>query len=143
MTGGFFHHTEAQRFGLNEEAEAYLYTEAMVHQIYALAVLYRLALLGKGKWATPEFFFKSVGKGLAEHERESELAPGSVSSFVFKRLMDMGNLSPEQTRDGEHFNQSVALVREYDPSADKSAIHVALQKASEEYFSHARKMFGI
>ena len=141
LTGGFFHYTEAESFQLNIDASSYLYTEALAHQIYTLGLIYGQALVGKEKWATPEHFFKSVAKGITEHEKEQSLLPGSISSFVFKRFMEIEELTPEKRRNGEHFNQSVELVKKKDPSADVNAIRKALEKASRDYYAQARKMF--
>lgn len=141
LTGAFFHHTEAEKFQLNQEASSYLYTEALAHQIYMLGLIFGQTCVGKEKWATPEFFFKSVAKGITEHEKEETLQIGSISSFVFKRFMEMEELSPEKRLNGEHFWQSVTLVQNKDSSADGDKICKALENASEKYYSQARKMF--
>ncbi len=141
MTGGFFHHSEVDGFGLNKEASSFLYTEALSHQIYALGLIFGETLVGKEKWATPEFFFESVGKGIAEHEKEQSLMPGSVSSFVFKRFMEIENLTPQERNNGEHFNQSTCLIKGKDISANSDDIVKALMTATEQYYSKAKKMF--
>lgn len=141
MTGAYFHHSRIPEFKLNEEASAWLYTEALAHQIYALGSMYGRALVGKNEWATPEFFFKAVGKGLGESEREQKLAPNSVASFVLKRFLEMEELSAEQRKNGEHFRQSFSLIQKKDSSANSAAILKALEEASTSYFQDARRMF--
>ena len=125
LTGGIFHYTDVDRFHLNKDASSYLYTEAIAHQIYALGLVFGQTFVGKENWATLEFFFTSVAKGISEHEQKESLQPGSISSFVFKRFAEMEELSPDNRRNGEHFNQSIALVKHKDPSADGVAIRKA------------------
>ncbi|MGH8502546.1 MAG: hypothetical protein ACREVE_08740 [Gammaproteobacteria bacterium] len=141
MTGAYFHHTKVAELGLNDEASAWLYTEGLAHQIYALGLVYGKAFVGKEKWATPDFFFASVGKGLAEADKENGLPPTATSSFVFKRFLEMEALSGEERHKGEHFRQSVVAVQKKDARASAQQIIQALEAASSSYFQDVRKMF--
>lgn len=143
MTGAYFHHSRVPQFGLNEEASAWLYTEALAHLIYTLSLLYGHALTGKETWATPEFFFKAVAKGIGESEKEQGLAQHSVTSFVLKRVVEMDLLSGEQRTNGEHLKQSAILVQKKDQSANATEITAALEQASMNFYQDARKMFGV
>ena len=44
LVGGFFHAENADEYGLNEEASAWLYTEALAHQVYDLIVIFNNTL---------------------------------------------------------------------------------------------------
>jgi hypothetical protein len=142
MTGAYFHHSKVPKFGLNDAGSGWLYSEALAHLIYTLNLLIG-NVLGGEKWATPEFFFKAVAKGVRESERELGLAGDSVLSFVIKRVVEMDALSSEQRTNGEHLRQSVALIQKMDPSANGSAIAKELAEASIIFFQDARKMFGV
>lgn len=143
MTGAYFHHSQTPEFGLNEEASAWLYTESIAHLIYTLNLLYAHAPGAREVWATPEFFFKAVAKGLNESEQEQGLAQNSVLSFVVKRVVEMDGLSGAERSSGEHLRQSAALVGKKDASGNGKAIAEALEKASMTFFEDARKMFGL
>jgi len=143
LTGGFFHYTQAQRFGLNDEATSWLYTEALAHQIYMLGLLYKNSTLGKYKWATYEFSIKSITSALTDHEIKEGLTPGSISSFVFKRCYEIDQLTPKERETGEEYSQSAKLIADKDPRANQKNITKALENAVGSYFEQARKMFGI
>lgn len=53
MNGAFFHINEAENYGLNEAASAWVYTKAQALQIYILVVVFNNTLGRKHSWATP------------------------------------------------------------------------------------------
>lgn len=143
MTGAYFHHSRVVNLGLNDSAGAYLYSEALAHQIYALGLAYGRALVGKENWATPDFFLKSVANGIRESEKEQGLIPGSMVSVLLKRFVDFECLSPQQRSENEHFADSAKRVRERDARADEQELIHALEDATRKYFGDVSKMFGL
>jgi len=143
LSGGFFHHTQAQKFNLNDEATAWLYTQALVHQIYMLGVLYKHSTMGKYKWATPDFLTKNIDSALTEHEIIEGLTPGTRRSFIFKRCIEMDNLTPKERETGQHYHHSAKLVAEKDSNANEASIARTLEGVVDSYFQQARKMFGV
>jgi len=143
LTGGFFHYSQAQEFGLNKEATAWLYTQALVHQIYMLGVLYKHSTMGKYKWATADFMVKNIANILTDHEIKQGLTAGTISSFVFMRCSEMDNLTPKERETGEHYLQSAKLIADKDDSVNIENISKRLNSVAYTYFEHARKMFDI
>lgn len=143
LTGGFFHHSQAENFGLKDSACAYLYSEALAHQIYSLGLIYGRSLTGKHNWATPEFFFRNVGEALAEEEKNQSLPPGALSRVLLNRFVEFESISPEERRNGAHLQQSAFRVAERDPSADTNSITKALDEAASSFYVEAKRMFGL
>ncbi len=141
LIGGFFHVQHAEEYGLNEQASAWLYTEALAHQIYVLIVIFNNTLAKEYSWATPQFAMKAINEAITEYEIQEDSTPGSVSSFIFRRCAEMDTLSPQKRVDGEHFRQSAWKVAEFDSRADQDAIAGRLSAVAMEYFDGAVKMF--
>lgn len=141
MSGGYFHHSHAAAFGLNEQATAYLYTDAIAHQIYALGYIASRALSGK-KWAGPDFFFGAVVRGLREAEARAELAPDSMVSVALKRYSELEAIPTESAANGGRYFDTVRRVKDFDPGANEQAIKDALETATMAYFHDASKMFA-
>lgn len=141
LIGGFFHITDVAKFGLNENAAGYLYTEAQAHQIYILTVIFQHTLANEKSWATPAFAIKAINDAATDFELEHSVSPGSISSFVFRRCTEMDNLTPQERVDGRHFSQSAERIIERDPAANKQAIVRALESATRDFFDHAVRMF--
>lgn len=141
VLGSFYQHSQAEEHGLNERATAFLYSEALAHQLYALGQNYGLSLVGKHKWATPEFFLRNVAGILIDQEREQQLPPGALSEVLLNRFMDFEQMSPQDRKDGRHFKQSATLVAERDSSANAAIISKSLEQCSRSFFDQARKVF--
>ena len=99
LIGGFFHVTDAAKFRLNEEASAYLYTEAEAHQIYILTCMFQSTLAKEKSWATSAFAIKAINDAATDYEIEHGISPGSISSYVFRRCAEIDNLSPQERHD--------------------------------------------
>lgn len=141
LIGGFFHVQHAEEFGLNEQASAWLYTEALAHQIYVLIVISNNTLAKRYGWATPEFAVKAITEAITNFETQEGSTPGSISSFVFRRCAEMDSLSPQERVDGEHFRQSARKIKALDPKTDEERIVERLDAVAREYFDVAVKMF--
>jgi hypothetical protein len=143
LTGGYFHHSQVEAFELNPEASAWLYTEGLAHQVYALGLIYTNTVLGNHTWATPQFFFESVRAAMSEHEGFNSLPSGSISSFVFPRLETFQNFDRLQLVAGKQFELSAGDTMARDPKADVPRITQALKAATDSYFDGAKRMFGL
>jgi hypothetical protein len=141
LIGGFFHVQDAEKYGLNKQASAWLYTEAIAHQIYALIVIFNNTLEKKHVWANTEFVLKAINNAITDWELQEGLTPGSVSSFIFRRCTEMDALTGQERIHGEHFRQSARKVAEFDPRADQESIANRLSSVAREYFDNAVKMF--
>jgi len=141
LIGGFFHVQHAGEFGLNEQASAWLYTEALAHQIDVLIVISNNTLAKRYRWATPEFAVKTINEAITDYEIQEGFTPGSISSFVFRRCAEMDSLSPQERVNGQHFCQSARKIKEFDPGADEELIVKKLGAVAREYFAIAVKMF--
>lgn len=142
LIGGFFHVDHTNEFDLNEEAAAWLYTEALAHQIYMLTAIFHNTLGRKYKWATTEFMFKAISEAITEYELEQGAVPGGIASFVFRRCAEIDSMRPEQRTSGVHFVDSANKVAELDSSADIAAIAERLAMVTKEYFDAAHPMFA-
>jgi hypothetical protein len=143
VDGGFFEQSEVEKFGLNESASAFLYSEALAHQIYALGLIYGSSLVGKNRWATPAFFFQNVGEVLVEEEHAQGLPPGALSKVLLNRFMDFEGLPARDRQAGKHFDQSASMVAQRDASADIEKISETLESCSSTFFNQAKKVFGL
>ncbi len=141
LIGGFFHVQHAEEFGLNEQASAWLYTEALAHQIYVFTVISNNTLAKQYGWATPEFVLKAINEAITDYETQEGSPPGSISSFVFRRCAEMDSLSPQERVAGEHFRRSARKIMELDPMADEERIVERLDAVAREYFDVALRMF--
>jgi hypothetical protein len=143
LSGVIFHPTQAQKFGFNEEATFWLYSEALAHQIYMLCMLYKHTTpQHKYKWATPHFSINNISKVLIAYELKVGLAPSSTSSFIFERCCEIDELSPKEREIGMHYLQSAKLIVEKDTTANKEIIVQTLKHIASTYVVEARGMFG-
>jgi len=132
LTGAYFHHSEVQRFGLNDGGSAWLLTEAYAHQFYALGCITTHACR-KDKWATFDFFVESAMKGIREAEQEGGMNAEQLAPTLLKRYRDFEAFGGEERIRGEHFRTSAILISEQDKSADIEAITQALSSSTQRY----------
>ena len=148
LIGGYFHVDDLKQFGLNKQASAWLYTEAIAHQIYALSVISNNTIMNKYRWATADFVNRTIHEAITDFEfseapiSEGLYAPGTISSIVLKRCAEMDRLMPQQRADGEQFWQSAKMISEVDQGANESEIVEKLASVTQEYFHAAIKMFN-
>lgn len=140
MTGRYFHHSDAAQFGLNDDAAAFLYTDAIAHQVYALGFVARKALNGKS-WATSDFFFMSIGRGIREGEENSGLQKDTMLSVLLKRFEEFEKMPSSEAAQGGRYQDTAERVKSRDPNADKTEICAVLDKATGEYFKDVAQMF--
>ncbi len=141
LKSGFFSAQYAEDYGLNEQASAWLYTEALAHQIYVLIAIFNNTFGKKYEWATPQFMIKAINEAIVDYEIQEGSTPGSISSFIFRRCAEMDALSPQDRVAGEHFRQSASKVAEFDSQADRAAIADRLSIVAKQYFDNAINMF--
>lgn len=139
MTGAYFHHTEAVKFGLNDNASAYLYTEALVHQIQALGFISSQALSGNS-WANWDFFIHAVVAGISEGDKEFGLNVSSLVPVIFKRIMEFQSMPTSSKR--ETYVDSARRVKALDHRADEAALCAALEGATMKYLTDVARMFA-
>lgn len=142
LTGGFFHYSDAQKFGLNEQATAWLYTEALALQIYTLVTIFNNKLGGRHKWANVEFVVEAIEKATKEYEKENGLKYGSVGHFVINRMVEIDQMAPDQRRGKEHLWESAQKVKNFDKFAPEEELVDSLDSACLNYFNNAIKMFS-
>lgn len=143
VRGGFIDNNSRQNLGLNTEANSYLHSEIMAHQLYSLGLIYGRALVGKHNWATPEFFFRSVAKALAEGETAQHLPAESLSRVLLERFLDFEGLSPEERKARAHVRQSAMRVSERDERVPMPHIEEVIENAAASFFRQAKGVFGI
>ncbi|MCP4319550.1 MAG: hypothetical protein GY789_27090 [Hyphomicrobiales bacterium] len=141
LSGGFFHVQDAEEYGLDEPASAWLYTEALAHQIYVLIVIFNNTLVKKHSWATTQFAIKAINAAITDYEIQVGSTPGSMSAFIFRRCSEIDALPPQARVDGEHFRQSTRKVAEFDSRADQEKIAHRLESVANEFFNNAINMF--
>ena len=141
LIGGFFHVEHTEEFGLNDEASAWLFTEAIAHQIYVLFVIFNNTLAKKYRWATHDFALKAVSDAMVDFELEGGQPPGVISSITLRRCTEMDALTAAEGASGAHYRQSAAKVAEHDPTANKDAIEERLSSVARRYFENAKPMF--
>jgi hypothetical protein len=142
LTGAYFHHSEIEKFGLNESASAWLYTEAIAHHVYALGYI-SSAALKKEKWANLEFFFESAIDGMKEAEQHGGPSAEQLAPSVLNRYGEFEFFSGQDRIEGAHYRSSAELIARQDSTADLELITNALRKSTERYVADARKMFDI
>jgi antitoxin component of RelBE/YafQ-DinJ toxin-antitoxin module len=139
MTGAYFHQTEVAQFGLNDDASAYLYTEALIHQIQALGYISNKALSGKS-WADWDFFIGSVVAGISEGDKEFGLTVSTLVPIIFKRIMEFESMPTNSKQ--ETYADSARRVKERDHRADEAALCAALEEATRKYFADVVRLFA-
>lgn len=142
LTGAYFHHSDVQKYGLNNEGSAWLLTEAYAHQFYALSCITAHACR-KDKWATLDFFMESAIEGIREAEREGGMKTEQLTPILLKRYDDFEAFDGEARTRGEHYKSSAILISKHDESADVEAITQALSKSTQRYMNDVGKMFGV
>lgn len=138
MIGHYFHHTDAAQFGLNDDATAYLWTEALVHQIQALGFIADKALSGKS-WVDGNFFWHAVADGISEGDKEFGLSISPLVPIIYKRIAEFNAMPTSSKR--ETYADSARRVKECDHRADEVALCAVLEKATMQYFVDVMKMF--
>ena len=140
MSGAYFHHTDAERFGLCIDATACLYVEALVHQIHTLAFLFARAKAAQGKgWNDPLFFKDCVTVGAAEFDKEFELRMGSLLPEVFGRISSLEAIRPPSLQ--KLYEDSARRVKHFDARTDETAICAALDAVRFKFMSGVLQMF--
>lgn len=141
LIGGFLHHSQIEELGLNKEASAWIYTESIVHQLFALGIIYSNCSISDQPWATAKFFNDAVSDALTQHERSNQLSPGTMTSFIFKRIDDFAQIDRPFLAAGQHFLDTATKASAKDPNTDKKQICILLRSATEAYFQAANRMF--
>ncbi|MBK6973813.1 MAG: hypothetical protein IPH26_13020 [Sterolibacteriaceae bacterium] len=118
LTGGFLHHSQIETLGLSKEASAWIYMESIVHQLFALGVIYSNCSISDQPWATAKFFNDTVSDALTQHERNNQLSPGTMTSFIFKRIDDFARIDRPSWLLGSTF-LILRPKRAQDPNTDK------------------------
>ena len=139
LTGAYFHVSEADKFGLNNEATTWLYSEALAHQIYMLSMIANQTV-SSAPWATGDYFMSALREAMELDARKMKMTTGTYS-YIFNRCRTFDSLGLEQRVAGEHFRLSARAVAEKDSKADVRAIEEALRTATEKYADAALKMF--
>lgn len=140
LTGAYFHHSEIDKFGLNESAAAWLYTEAIAHHVYALGCISAAALKAE-KWATIDYFFESVIDGMKEANQHGGPITGQLAPTILKRFGEFERLSGQDRAKGAHYRSSAELVAKQDSAANLEAITEALRASTARFIFDVRKMF--
>lgn len=133
FTGGFYHLERAQEHGLNDKAEAWLYSEAVVHLAYVVSAFYGNIFRRRFRWATTKLFGDAVLKACAEEEQQGGAEPmfeGGLAMFLFQRLDKIEALTKDERAAGKHYLLSAQSVAELDPSADIERIVTELKAAA-------------
>lgn len=141
LTGGFLHHSQIETLGLSKEASAWIYMESIVHQLFALGVIYSNCSISDQPWATAKFFNDTVSDALTQHERNNQLSPGTMTSFIFKRIDDFARIDRPFLAAGQHFLDTATKASAKDPNTDKKQVCILLRGATEAYFKAASRMF--
>lgn len=140
LTGAFLHLTEIEELGLNNEASSWIYTESVVHQLFALGLIYSNASFSNESWATAAFFNNTVSDAITRHEQEIGLTHGTLNSVVFQRI-DYLSAIYRQDVAHQHLRDSAIKTAEKDPKANSDQIFEKLKSSTENYFLAASKMF--
>jgi len=141
LTGGFLHNTEVEKLGLNKAATVWIYTESQIHQIFALGIIYSNSAITSEPWATAAFFNDTVSNTLTQHERANGLSPGTVTSFLFKRIDEFSRIDRQFLAAGQHYLDTATKANDRDPKTDIKRVCVLLREATEAYFQAAQRMF--
>ena len=141
LTGGFLHNSQIEALGLNKEATAWIYTESIVHQLFSLGILYSNCAISNQAWATASFFNDAVTDALTKHEKNNGLSPGSITSFVFKRIDDFSGIDRSFLAAGQHYLDTAIKASERDKNTDKKQVCIILRGATDAYFQAASRMF--
>jgi len=118
LIGGLFHSDHVEKYGLNEEASAVLYTEMQSHLVYCIGIVFNNKIAGKKSWATPQFMEACIKNEVANYEKEIGQHPGAITSILFKRLYEIESMSPQQKASLEHIKDSARRVYGKDPRAN-------------------------
>ncbi len=140
LTGAFFHPTEVEALDLNTETSSWIYTESLAHQLFALGLIYSNSSFSNESWATAAFFNNTVSEAITKHERENGLSPGTINSFIFNRIDDLGFIYSQGVAH-QHLMDSATKVAEKDQRANRDQIFEKLKSSTENYFMAASKMF--
>ena len=141
LIGGFFHYEHSQQFALNKQASAWLYTEAIAHQVYVLTAIFHNTAGKTYEWATRDFMMKAMSEAMVNFELQQGTVPGGISSFAFRRCAEIDALTPQERTTGKQFEQSAARIAELDPSADTRAIAAKFDEVTSKFFECALPMF--
>jgi len=135
LIGGLFHHEHASSFGLNEEGSAWLYTEMQAQLIFCIGIAFEVKICGKKSWATPQFMQDCIKEEILDYEKRESMSPGSILSYIFRRLYEIETMTPQERRDLIHLRQSAELIQEKDRRADIAALTKLFESKTREFVS--------
>lgn len=118
LIGGIVHIDDVEKLKLNEEASAELYAESQAHLIYCIGTVFNNKIIGKKKWATPQFMEECIKREVEIFEKTNNLHPGMLTSILFKRLYEIESMTQKQRAKFEHVKDSAKRVYNKDPSAN-------------------------
>ncbi len=133
LIGGLFHQDHAEKFKLNKEATAWLYTEMLAQLIYCIGIVFNHKICGKKSWATPEFMENCIKKEIEIYEKEINQHPGSIMSFIFKRLYEIENMSPQERANLEHIKESAKRIKKIDPKTNITSLEEIFAIKTREF----------
>ncbi len=133
LIGGLFHPDHVEKYGLNEDASATLYTEMLSHLIYCIGIVFNNKIAGKKSWATPQFMEASIKDEIENYERESGQHPGAITSILFKRLYEIEAMSAQQRASLEHIKESARRVYQKDSRANVSDLSQLFETKTSDF----------
>ena len=141
LVGSFFHHSTAKQSGLNDSATAYLYSEAQVHQMAVLIMVFMGTVGKRNSWATLQFLYDGLVTAFAKWEKQNNLPSGQLNSFFTPHCAEILKIPPDLRSNGQHFRESAAQVKKLDPKADEKVVVKQLADCSQEYYAWAMNVF--
>jgi len=141
LTTAYLHPAEIEKFGLNDDASAWLMTESFAHHLFALGLIYTKYC--QQKWATVEFFKGAILEGIAEiQEPRVRHQMLSLAPILFKRCDIFNSMSGEDKVANKHFIDSSRLVVKQDENANLYEVTNVLELSTKKYTLDVGHMFS-
>ena len=137
LLGSFFHRSAVERFGLNREASTYLYSEAQVHQMAVLIMVF-MGTVGKNyQWADLPFLCKALSSAF----KKAELKASLLDDFFIPNCAEILKIPPDLRSNGQHFRASAKKIKELDVKANETLIVEQLTEVCDKYYAWAVPVF--
>lgn len=140
MDGVRFTVDDIARFGLSDEASAYLFTDAIAHRLFMLSVVLSDQFKGES-WNTFEFFVEGIKPGILERERTAGLVPYSMFSMLMSRYNGLLQIPTAQARNGGRLLDTARRVADLDDQADPMVLKDILERAVMDFMNEVDGYF--
>mgnify|MGYP006951275059 CR=1 FL=1 len=130
LIGNYVKHQEIISFGLNDEANALIYFQALAFCMFGAYMPYHITY-GKHSWSNPWFYLDNVNAGFMKYESSKGMPPGAIITKTKDFFIQIGKY--QGTNHTMPFNEMARMVTDEDSDTDEDAVIECYETSMNRY----------